>query len=204
MGTARMKSACCGLVLMIAAPAMADTLIPLDRPPDICDLAVAVDPMTRDVTVTWSGGTPPFVVVRSDRESFRDDEHLDVLAMTLSSREYVDPAGRPSGGRRYYQVYDVNSGPKVYGFFPNAGLPGSQVRVRGTGFPSDCEDITVFLGGSEAPTKRDCSFTGFTFEVPPKSHVGYLVIVTPGGATVAGGLDEEEMCHGKPRHPVSW
>lgn len=188
----------------LATPALAETTVPRDLPPEICDLSVVADPTGSDATLTWSGGTPPFMVVRSESEDFSADEYLEVLALAVPSRQFVDRGVVASDGRLFYQVFDANSQPQIFRFTPNAGLPGSQVQVRGVGFPSDCNQITVLVGGAEVPTKLDCSFTGFTFEVPTDSVTGYLMVATPAGATVAGSPYQGEYCKGQLQPPRSW
>ncbi len=58
-----------GLVFLAAVVVVhAETTEPSGVPPEICDLVVTGLPDTGDVVVSWSGGTQPFVVVRSDTE----------------------------------------------------------------------------------------------------------------------------------------
>jgi len=86
---------------------------------------------------------------------------------------------------------------------PRGGVPGAEITVRGVGFRSDCNKITVRAGGAEAPDKLRCSFLGFTFKVPVNGMTGYLLVATPAGVADAG-MNAEETCNGKPRQPRSW
>ena len=184
----------------------AETRVPIHVPPEICDLTVSAARETGDVTIAWSGGKAPFVVVRSDAKDFRVSKRLEVIASGLRSTQFVDRGAYRAGKRLYYQIYDPNSMPEVFGFSPDGGLPGAEIRVRGVGFRSDCAKITVEVAGSEAPIKLDCSFLGFTFKVPPNAMTGSLIVATPAGAALAGdtGTELQPICHGVPRTPRSW
>jgi hypothetical protein len=190
-----------GLVLL--SPVYAESPEPKDVPPDICDVAAVADQGTGDVIVSWSGGTPPFTVVRSDAADFRKAALVDVVASGIPSRRFVDRKAFDPDERLYYQVYDPTSPPDVFGFSPDGGLPGAEIRVRGVGFPSNCDEIVLQAGGVEVPIKLDCSFTGFVFKVPQNAVTGHLLVGTPAGVADAG-LDQEMYCNGTPRHPVTW
>ena len=193
-----------GLAFLTALmPAQAETTEPSNVPPEICDLVVTADRGTGDVVVNWSGGTPPFVVVRSNADDLRLAQRLEVVTASSRSRRVVDHDVLASGRRLFYQVYDHNSQPQVFGFSPDGGLPGAEIRVRGVGFPSDCGKIKVMAGGVDVPEKLDCGFLGFTFRVPVNGMTGYLLVATPAGATVAGA-QSEPTCNGKPRRARSW
>jgi hypothetical protein len=194
--------ACC-FIVALSLQVHAESEEPRNVPPEICDLAVVADPGSGDVTVTWSGGTAPFTVVRSEVEELRDAKHFEVVAEGLRSRRFVDRRAFNPDGRLYYQVYDSNVVPEVFDFSPDGGVPGAEIRVRGVGFPADCDEITVQVGGVDVPTKLNCCFTGFTFRVPLNSMTGPLIVVTPTGAALAGTVGEES-CKGTPRRPRSW
>ena len=82
--------------------------------PEICDVAVALDAASDEVTVTWSGGTPPFQVVRGDAPRFDRAQELDWLAERADERRLVDSKARKAERRYYYQVYDFNSARELY------------------------------------------------------------------------------------------
>jgi hypothetical protein len=184
----------------------AETRVPTYVPPDICDLTVTADRETGDVAIAWSGGIAPFIVVRSETQELRLSNRLEVVGWDLRSTLFVDRRAYRADRRFYYQVYDRNSQPEIFGFSPDGGLPGAEIRVRGVGFRSDCAKITVQAGGREVPTKLDCGFLGFTFKVPIDSMTGFLIVATPAGVALAGDVGEETrpMCKGAPRRPRSW
>jgi hypothetical protein len=185
------------------APVLAESILPTNIPPEICDLAVAADQEPGDVVVTWSGGTPPFTIVRSDAEDLATATRLEVVAQNQRTSRFVDRGASRAGNRSYYQVYDVNSVPVVFGLSPDGGLPGSKITVRGVALRSDCDELTVRIAGHDVPTKFDCSFTGFSFKVPVDAFTGSVIVATPAGATVVGA-EEAETCKGEPRRPRSW
>jgi hypothetical protein len=82
--------------------------------PEICDLAVARDAAAESVTVTWSGGTPPFLVIRGDGPRFDRAKELDWLAERVMAHRYLDARPRASGEHYYYQVYDFNSARELF------------------------------------------------------------------------------------------
>jgi len=188
------------------SPLQAETRVPTYVPPDICNLTVTADRETGDVTIAWSDGTAPFIVVRSETEDLQQSTGLEVIASGVRSTQFVDRRAYRDGRRLYYQVYDRNSQPEIFGFSPDGGLPGAEIKVRGVGFSSDCAKITVQVGGSDVPVKLDCGFLGFTFKVPLNAMTGSLIVATPAGAALAGdsGEDVQPMCKAAPRRPRSW
>jgi hypothetical protein len=97
----------------MAAPALAQKQAAA-KPPEICDLAVARDAGAESVTVTWSGGTPPFLVIRGDAPRFDRAIELDYLAERVMDHRYVDTRARQPGRSYYYQVYDFNSARELF------------------------------------------------------------------------------------------
>jgi hypothetical protein len=67
------------VAIAIGSPALTETEEPREVPPDVCDIAAVADPVRGTVTITWSGGTPPFTIVRSRGEDL-SEERLEVLA----------------------------------------------------------------------------------------------------------------------------
>lgn len=110
--------------------AYAASRTPINVPPEICDLVVVADHETGDVRVSWSGGTPPFIVVRSDTEDLRLATRLDVVAPAARVSEFVDPRAFLARRRLFYQVYDRNSLPDIFGFSPEGWRSGG--RDNGT------------------------------------------------------------------------
>jgi hypothetical protein len=61
--------------------------IPVSRPPAICDVKVTTVG-TDGVLLRWKGGTPPFVVLRSDAADFTAARDARVLAAGFASPDY--------------------------------------------------------------------------------------------------------------------
>ena len=181
----------------------AETRVPTKLPPEICNLGVTVEQRSGNAVITWSGGTPPFTVIRADKEDLAFAKRIEVIASAVRSRRFTDPRALLTRRKSYYQVYDSNSIPRLLEISPDAGLPGTEIRVHGVGFPSDCRKITVELAGVKAETKSNCSFTGFTFKVPLDAITGSIIVATPAGVADTDS-EETEFCKGTPRLPRSW
>jgi len=82
--------------------------------PEICDVAAALDRRSGDVTITWSGGTPPFQVIRGDAPRFDRATEIDWLADRAKERRLVDSKARKPDRRYYYQVYDYHSARELF------------------------------------------------------------------------------------------
>ena len=80
--------------------------------PEICDVAVKLDPISGAV-VTWSGGTPPFLIVRGNAARFDRASELNYIERIREHR-YVDSTVREPGRRYYYQVYDNFSARELF------------------------------------------------------------------------------------------
>jgi len=106
------------LLLLLAAAvggcAQAPVQPPAGAKPEICDVAVARDPRSGEVTVTWSGGTPPFQVIRGDAPRFDRAREVDWLAERATERRLIDSRAREPDQRYYYQVYDFNSSRELF------------------------------------------------------------------------------------------
>jgi hypothetical protein len=186
----------------VAEVTVAETTIPENLPPDICYVVAALDTGTGDVTISWSGGTAPFTVVRANARDFREATDVEVIASDVS-RGFTDRRAARSATRWWYQVFDRNSMPEIYGVTPDAAHVGEAVTVEGAGFSPNCDQNLVQFGGRDVPSTRDCSFTRLTFTIPGDSVSGYVVVVAPGGAAVAD-MEPRQYCDGEPRLPVSW
>ena len=92
----------CALLLALGARAA----------PEICDVAVTLDPASGAV-VTWSGGTPPFLIVRGNAARFDRASELNYIERIREHR-YVDSSVRQSDRRYYYQVYDNFSARELF------------------------------------------------------------------------------------------
>ena len=150
---------------------------PTNVPPQVGPLSVVADDESGDVALEWSGGTPPFAVVRADHQCFRDAEHVWVLGSGLTARNFVDSGGFRLGKRMYYQVYDANSVPEAHWVSPDGGLPGEEITVRGAGFDSNCSKNSVYIAGVAARVV-ECSFIHLVFVVPEDWITGSVIVVS--------------------------
>lgn len=82
--------------------------------PEICDVAVMLDSKSADPVVIWSGGTPPFLIVRADAPRFDSAAELLYLADGVSQRRHLDTKARKPDRRYYYQVYDYHSAREIF------------------------------------------------------------------------------------------
>lgn len=103
---------------------------PANLSPEICDLVVKSDSRSSNAVITWSGGTPPFSVVRGDAARFDQATEVMHLSETVSKRRYVDLGALRSGRRYYYQVYDLNSAPEVFSIRSDQEPEGSGPASR--------------------------------------------------------------------------
>lgn len=176
----------------------------VNLPPEICELSVKADPGSGDALLSWSGGTPPFVVVRGDAGSLDEATKVEYLSMNVAGRRFLDSGALRKGHRFYYQVYDHNSVPEVFTMTPDDPHEGDVATIRGIGFSRDCaRNIVVFDGGLEVRPRGKCDFTGFQFTIPLGAVSGSLMFVSPNGV---GGFGDHQSyrCDGMPRSPATW
>jgi len=119
------------LALGLYRPLSADE-VAVPHAPEICDLVVIRDSKSNTAIINWSGGTPPFSIVRGDAPRFDQAGEIKHLADGISIRRYVDSGALKSGRRYWYQVYDDNSAPEVYSV--TSGEPTERDR---SGHPGD-------------------------------------------------------------------
>ena len=107
-----------GFLILLSCPfstggSRADEIaVPL--PPQICNLSVVRDTNSDDVILTWSGGTPPFEVIRADGPCFGKANELRYLSHKVPGHRYVDHHAQRAKRRLWYQVYDDNSGAQIW------------------------------------------------------------------------------------------
>ena len=125
------------LVRGSSGPDRADQ-IPVKPPgPEICNLLVTRD--AASVIVTWSGGTPPFSIMRADGPCFGSANELTYLSEHVSGRRYVDHQVLSVKRRFWYQVFDRNSA--VYVFSISSGEPKEHdPRTIHPNAPDECGD----------------------------------------------------------------
>jgi hypothetical protein len=168
---------------------------------EICNLSVQALDDHGLVLLTWSGGTPPFVVMRSDRGSFSEGADLTLVESRVSTRQFVIPE-RP--GLRYhywYQVFDRNSVPEAFSVKPATFKKEQRVSVRGIGFSKDCAQNRVLVAGIVAGEIRGCSENGLKFRAPADSNASTVSFVGPNGN---GSVGDQQRCKGALQHPLTW
>ena len=174
--------------------------IPIARPPAICEIKVTTAG-TDGVLLRWKGGTPPFVVLRSDAADFTATRDTRILAAGVTIREYRDRIGR--GERYWYQVMDRHSPPLLFRTEPNDPHEGELVTIRGAGFNPDCKGNHLIIEGTmdAAPLQR-CTSSSVSFQVPLHSVSGDVEVMTDRGPGLFGSALED--CEGIPRDAVTW
>ena len=171
---------------------------PTNVPPQVGPLSVVADDKSGDIVLEWSGGTPPFAIVRADHQCFRDADHVWALGADLKARSFVDSDPLQLGTRVYYQVYDANSIPEAHWLSPDGGLPGQEITIRGAGFDHDCSRNSVHIAGTSARVVN-CSFIHLVFVVPDNSITGSVTVSTPTGTALVG-----DCCTDISRQPATW
>ena len=73
---------------------------------------MTLDPASGAV-VTWSGGTPPFLIVRGNAPRFDRASELHYIER-IGEHRYVDSGVRQSDRRYFYQVYDNFSARELF------------------------------------------------------------------------------------------
>jgi hypothetical protein len=172
--------------------------IPVARPPAICDIKVTTTG-TDGVLLRRKGGTPPFVVLRSDAADFTAARDVRVLA--TAEREFRDRVGR--GQRYWYQVMDRHSPPLLFRTEPDVPHEGELVTIRGAGFDPNCKGNHLIMEGTmDVAPLQDCTSSSVSFKVPLHAVSGELEVMTGRGLGVFGSALED--CEGIPREAVTW
>jgi IPT/TIG domain len=75
-----------------------------------------------------------------------------------------------------------NAGPTITGFFPQAGAPGTEVTISGSGFGADSVSLQVFFDDEvECDSITVESDTELLVTVPEAAQAGDITVVTAGG-----------------------
>lgn len=187
---------------MLLTSASGETPVPKGTPlPEICNIQVALADTSWNVIVSWTGGTPPFVVMRGTADDFTQADSVEVIATDLFEREYSDHNAAKDGTHYYYLVYGENSVPEIFSIVPNGGRPGQPITIRGAAFSDDCTENSVYFAGKSARITEDCRFDRIVFAVPEDAVTGYVVVSSPGGAGFPG---HHNYCRGHKLSPRSW
>lgn len=184
------------------APVVA-TETPVQQPPEIVNVIAVANSDSKAVILQWSGGTPPFIIVRGEKQDFANDVAVTYLATGVTLRTFTDREALPDGKRYWYQVYDDNSKPEIFTMTPERATEGEVVTVRGIGFKGNCPDIRFMLEGGQSAQVLECSFMELTVRLPAHAVSGVLSVATANGiggfGNNQGGWGEYPM-----RQPVTW
>ena len=149
-------------------------------PPDPPVPRVTVSKKGADVTLTWTAGRPPFLVVREAPLRSGSGSMLTYPAEKVVTRTFID-RNVPEGDRYWYRVFDANAKPEIFAISPTGTVgPGDQVLITGVGFSDNCNDIHIDQGG-ESWRPYQCSFTELRLRVPGDIVNGTLILTSPTG-----------------------
>jgi hypothetical protein len=119
---------------------------------------------TGSVRLSWSDGTAPFAVVRSETPNFRTSTTGTYVSRSATSP--IDDVGALTDGRTYYyQIPDANADPFVLGVTRVGGgdiVAGDTLAIDGWGFFGT---PTVYFAGEEA-TPSSVAPTELTVQFP--------------------------------------
>jgi hypothetical protein len=197
----RRRCACflvCTALLFAARYAPAESLEPVPTADPIRDLSVSVAESSHDITLHWSGGSPPFTIVRGDSACFRDAERIWLVAENVDDRHFVDRRAQSIGARLYYRVFDKNSPPEAHWIVQPDSRRGRRAEIRGVAFDRNCARNAVYIDGVPAEV-IDCNFIQLVVLAPQDRASGKVVVETSAGADVVGA-----ECVGVASHARTW
>jgi hypothetical protein len=158
-------------------------LLPIPPPPDIQTLTVAKDTGNGAVVLSWSDGTAPFAVARSESPNFATPTNLAYVTRSTLASAAADPVLN-DGKSYYYLVSDTNAAPAVYSIAAVAGAgvyDGDTLVIDGVGFDTDCANVTVYFAGGISATPVSCSATQIQVQVQELTASGDIVVASPSG-----------------------
>lgn len=179
------KSFLCAVLGAISSLTFGMT-IPFPPPPEVTTLMAAKEPVSNGVRLTWSDGTAPYVVVRSETPDFSGS-----LTIYYVSRAASAPADDPNvlGDSKlyYYQIYDVSAEPTVLAMSVTYPAIGDTLTIDGAGF--DPAATHVYLEGEEIPVSS-VSATQLQLSLPATSSSGQLTVLSSTGVSQPRELDK--------------
>jgi hypothetical protein len=172
-----MKKTWIALALMSCFRIVIATSIPVPPPPEIATLAAAKQLPVNGVRLTWSDGSAPFIIVRSETPDFSTS-----TTITYVSRDASTPTDDPNvlGDTKtyYYQAYDVNAAPQVLTLSASDPVIGDVLTIDGAGF--DPATTHVYLEGEEIPLSSVTS-SQLQLAVPASAPSGQLIVASSSG-----------------------
>ena len=130
----------------------------------------------------WLGTTKVKVLsVTIDKLSVEIPDNAKTGRFVLKGDYIVESSG-------LFSVVEKKAPPKIDGFTPVTGSPGTEVTITGSNFSTQTFENTVMLGNAQVPVKS--ASPGQLIVVIPKEGVtGTFSITVAGGGTVTGGSD---------------
>jgi len=187
---------------VVAAPLVILFVAPVAHAaPQVCDLSVRADMKSGIVWVVWNGGTPPYVVVRSNQAALSEQSDVRIVESRLTSRALGIPERLSDRYPYRYQVYDASAVPEAISVKPARFKKGQVVALRGFGFAKDCALNRVTVAGLPAEEVSGCSQHGLKFRAPADADASGIAIHGPSGD---GGAGDQQRCNGVIRRPQTW
>lgn len=152
-----------------------------------------VEESGQDALLTWSTGTPPFRVLRSESPSFYFGNHL--AAQELIAGAFTDPDAVEAGDPSYFYLVLENGESDPPGFVanpprpvpfitsltPDARSPGDVVTIEGGNFEPDGAAMTVrFQDAIDSAEILTASATQLTVVVPDDALTGDVFVCWAG------------------------
>lgn len=162
------------------------TTIPIAPPADVATLMVSVQSSVDGVELSWTDGSAPYIVVRSETPDFSSSTTIIYISRSASSP--IDNENVLLDTKTYYyQVYDLNAQPEILSLSTSNPIIGDVITIDGYGF--DPLNTKLYLEGEEIPisslTASQCQFT-----VPANAASGYLTVVSSSGVSQPRRFDK--------------
>ncbi|WP_248360549.1 IPT/TIG domain-containing protein [Anaeromyxobacter oryzae] len=123
----------------------------------------------------------------------------DCRSLELFAEKFWGPAAWNTCDQNPTYTPPGQGTPSITSVSPSAAVPGTQVTITGTNFPTSPGDVTLDIGGVTVPTTAGISTTSttITFTIPNIASLsGPITVHTPGGtATSAGSLTILDSLH---------
>lgn len=162
------------------------TTTPIAPPADIATLMVSLQSSVDGVELSWTDGSAPYIVVRSETPDFSSSTTIIYISRSASS-PIDDENVMLDTKTYYYQVYDLNAQPGILSLSASNPIIGDVITIDGYGF--DALNTKLYLEGEEIPisslTASQCQFT-----VPANAASGYLTVVSSSGVSQPRRFDK--------------
>ena len=147
----------------------------------------------QDALLTWSTGTPPFRVLRSESPNFYYGNHL--VAQGLGTGAVTDPGALEPGDASYFYIalestdsnppgWEANPPrpvPFITSLSPDAGSPGDAITIDGGNFEPNGAAMTIrFQDATDSAEILSASATQLTVVVPDDALTGDVFVCWAG------------------------